>query len=342
MRKIVRDDDEDGPEHRVIWLGDFNRHHPLWDDERNTHLFTEKALDQAEELINLLSIYDMHMLLPASIPTLEATRTKNLTRPDNIFASEDLVDCLLTCNTAPELRPPCTDHFPIQTTFLLDVPRVTPRTYRNFRKVEWNEFRTNLALRLADLPDPTNPLTTREQFDAMLAVLMNVLTATIQETVPITKPPPFAKRWYSKELNNMRREVSRLGRRSYKLRNSKEHPIHGEYRKLRNQYGNQIRAAKKAHWDAWIEEANAKSIWTIGKFIRAGATDGSRSRIPPLRRPGDTQPAQDNSEKSGILYETFFPRPPPNLDLPNFEAEAYPPPKFAFAQVTDRQIEAAC
>ena len=31
----------------LIWAGDFNRHHPLWDDERETRLFTAKATDDA-------------------------------------------------------------------------------------------------------------------------------------------------------------------------------------------------------------------------------------------------------------------------------------------------------
>ena len=32
----------------IIWLGDFNRHHPVWDNANNTRLFTEEALASAE------------------------------------------------------------------------------------------------------------------------------------------------------------------------------------------------------------------------------------------------------------------------------------------------------
>ena len=41
------------PGHRTahIWLGDFNRHHPMWDEPRNQHLFTTANLESAEELI---------------------------------------------------------------------------------------------------------------------------------------------------------------------------------------------------------------------------------------------------------------------------------------------------
>src|SRR5262249_51654522 len=35
--------DQPGPRH-TIWLGDFNRHHPIWESEENHHLFTREAL----------------------------------------------------------------------------------------------------------------------------------------------------------------------------------------------------------------------------------------------------------------------------------------------------------
>lgn len=51
----------EGPEGRekVIWLGDFNRHHPVWDEERNTHLFTKVALEAAQPLLNMISKHNM-------------------------------------------------------------------------------------------------------------------------------------------------------------------------------------------------------------------------------------------------------------------------------------------
>ena len=44
---------------KIIWLGDFNRHHPLWDEERNAHMFTKAALEAAQPLINMISIHYM-------------------------------------------------------------------------------------------------------------------------------------------------------------------------------------------------------------------------------------------------------------------------------------------
>ena len=54
----------------MIWAGDFNRHHPLWDNDKDTHLFTNQALRNAEGIIALLAEHEMTMALPKGIPTL--------------------------------------------------------------------------------------------------------------------------------------------------------------------------------------------------------------------------------------------------------------------------------
>ena len=48
---------------KMIWAGDFNHHHPLWDEECNAHLFTTHNLNTAQTLIDLLAYYSMTMML---------------------------------------------------------------------------------------------------------------------------------------------------------------------------------------------------------------------------------------------------------------------------------------
>ena len=50
----------EGPIHS-IWMGDFNRHHPLWDEARNAHLFTRGNLELAQPLLNMLGRHNMKM-----------------------------------------------------------------------------------------------------------------------------------------------------------------------------------------------------------------------------------------------------------------------------------------
>src|SRR5271156_1498796 len=47
-----------------VWLGDFNRHNPWWEDPSNARLFTNRNLNEAQLLIDLLSDYDMDLALP--------------------------------------------------------------------------------------------------------------------------------------------------------------------------------------------------------------------------------------------------------------------------------------
>ena len=53
----------------MLWLGDFNRHHPMWEDDANERLFEPE--EYLAPLINLLYKWDMLLALPKGIPTLQ-------------------------------------------------------------------------------------------------------------------------------------------------------------------------------------------------------------------------------------------------------------------------------
>ncbi|KAJ3980695.1 hypothetical protein F5890DRAFT_1419104, partial [Lentinula detonsa] len=93
-----------GPVH-YIWVGDFNRHHPIWDEPRNHHLFTARNLEAAQHLLSLNARYRMQMALPEHLPTLCTHNSGNYTRVDNVFCSEDLMENITVCRTIPAKRP---------------------------------------------------------------------------------------------------------------------------------------------------------------------------------------------------------------------------------------------
>lgn len=128
------------PNLHTVWMGDFNRHHPLWDEERNNHLFTSTNLRAAQTLIDKLAERSMRMVLPHGVPTLEAHNTKNHTRPDNVFATEGFMDAFVECHTLPESRPPKTDHMPIISIIDINVEQSVPEQRRNFQATDWPKF----------------------------------------------------------------------------------------------------------------------------------------------------------------------------------------------------------
>ena len=86
---------------RMLLCGDFNHHHPLWDEERNSHLFTASASLAVQPLMSLLEDYNMVMILLKNIPTLQSLATGNWTRVDNVFATANTEELVVVCDTDP-------------------------------------------------------------------------------------------------------------------------------------------------------------------------------------------------------------------------------------------------
>ncbi len=332
--------------HHLVWLGDFNRHHPAWDDPTNLHLFSSENLRRAEHLITILDRHDLSMALPPGIPTLEASRTKNLTRPDNVFCTPAILERLRICTVLHDKRPTKTDHFPIQTVFDMPTAAAVRRPRKDFRRVDWAEFGRALTERVEARHFPTN-INTKARFDQVLNSLMDDLQVTIAEQVPETVDTPYAKRWWSAELAKMRSEKERLGRIAFRHRATPAHPSHTEYRRYRNIYAdnitaakNNITAAKNNFWKVWIDSIDGKTIWDANRFLKRGATDGGRARIPPIRVPGEggrERVLHTNEEKGAEFHHTFF-LPPSTAIVPT---GPYPKPLYDFKPITDTQVRRA-
>ena len=219
----------------TVWLGDFNRHHPLWDEHRNTHLFTRRNLDLAQPLLDMLGRHNMKMALPSAIPTLRAQNTGNLTRVDNVFCTESLMDALVKCGTDEASRPVKTDHFPIVTQFDIYAPQAIQKPRYNFRLAEWPELVQTLTDELNSIPAPTEIHNT-DTFTHRLNTLNEKIQIAIKKHVKPTKPSPYSKRWWSTDLAKEKKKMQQLGGKSKHHRLIVNHPIHEEYRTQRNHY----------------------------------------------------------------------------------------------------------
>jgi endonuclease/exonuclease/phosphatase family metal-dependent hydrolase len=139
----------------TIWLGDFNRHHPHWDDPSDTRLFMRAALNKAEILISAIAEAGLDLALPPGIPTHLHNITKRWTRLDHVFISEDALDTVITCDTLPNTPGINTDHLPILTTLDFALSKALTSAPRNFRNVDWEEFAKELSRKLEPLGPPT-------------------------------------------------------------------------------------------------------------------------------------------------------------------------------------------
>lgn len=263
-----------------MWLGDFNRHHPLWDKPRSSYFFTKHNLDLTQPLLNMLSQYNMKMALPPFLPTLCAHSMGNLTRVDNIFCSEDLLDTIIKCCTEDDMQPIKMNHYPIITTFNILAPKAIHPPRLNFRNTDWPEFQQSLKSCLDHLPQPTE-IYSVNTFNLKLNNLNAAIQETIKDHVPITKPTPYLKRWWSSILTQEKRLMHKLAWKAKRFHSFADHPIHEEYWLQCNRYADQIKKAD--HWIDWLEGLNKSSMWQAARFILSPPTDVSRTCIPTLQ-----------------------------------------------------------
>ena len=163
----------------MVWAGNFNRHHLLW-DKNEDNLFTGQALRAAETLINLLAEHDMEMALPKGDSTLQHMVTKRYSRPDNLFCSSSIRDRITRCKVASSHRPNCTDHFPIVTHLALSQSCVMDAPNYNFQDTDWDNFRKVLSSNLITCPRTINSV---EQLTTTCDDLTHALQKTIKSCV---------------------------------------------------------------------------------------------------------------------------------------------------------------
>ena len=295
----------------LMWVGDFNRHHPCWDSMSNNNLFTKEALEKAENLIQLVAEVGLDLALPAGTPTHEHNVTKRWSRLDHVFITEHTLESITQCEALPAEQGLNTDHFPIITNIDLDVELTPKKEISNFRDVDWDKFREKLGERINTWGVP-NFIKSQKMLDKECDRLTNALQETIDEVVPNIILGPQAKRWWTRELTNLRKTMIRNRRKASKARGKRDNTAWDQFKEARREFGRELEKTKKNHWHDWLEKATDPDLWTAHKYINAPPGDCGKTRIPDLTYTDERgqQRASTNEEKGKILAKTFFPDKP--------------------------------
>ena len=75
----------------MLWLRDFTRHHPMWEEDDNSHLFEPDHY--ISPLLDLLYRHNMLLALLKGIPTFQTSAGK-WTRPNNVWHSNSTSDLI--------------------------------------------------------------------------------------------------------------------------------------------------------------------------------------------------------------------------------------------------------
>jgi hypothetical protein len=306
------------PSTKLILLGDFNRHHPTWEGNENAHLTSPDRL--LNPLLELIINMRLKMILPRSIPTLEARHGGQWTRPDNVWRNTDTESTILACEVQSNLRPVNTDHLPIITTLDLSYYPSKTDTRFNFKMADWDKFKNKVKSDLENSPLLSRPaLNTTQELEEAVNKLFRILQDATAESIPKIKTIPHLKWWWNKTLSAVRKRKNKASAKHFKWRGLPEHPSHGEYRTIQREFASAIDQAKADHWKEWIEHIEGHDLWKVNKYMSASPSDYSRQRIPHLNCPNGTK-TNTSDKKAERLAEVFFPTPtdPPD-SVPTFE-----------------------
>ena len=197
-------------DHHLLWLGDFNRHHPYWDRPEDNRLFKKEARDSAEILLKIIADLGMDIALAKGTPTHCHNVTKKWSRLDQVFATEHTLDAINICNTIPEEHGLNTDHIPIVTVIDVELTKAPTRIARNFKDVDWEKFCKLLDEKLLEMGSLKH-IGSNFSLNRTCNKLTQILQDTIKKEVPRTKICVRSKCWWSKELTLLRRAVEKLG-----------------------------------------------------------------------------------------------------------------------------------
>ena len=126
----------------------------------------------------------------------------------------------------------------------------------------------------------------------------------------MTKISLHAKRWWSKELTELRKEMIQSRRKANKMCHQPENPHWEHFREVRRKLGSEIEKAKCNHWRDWLEKSLDPDLWTAHGYVTAPIGDGRKSRIPDLEvtTTNGSSKASNNEEKGQMLTRAFFPQ----------------------------------
>jgi len=215
---------------------------------------------------------------------------------------------LISCDTFPEEQGINTDHLPVLTELSLEVTTLEAEINPSFWNANWKDFRAELAKQLAKSPTLMN-ITSQAQLDARCEELTKILQEVICTEVHVPEITPKSKRWWNKELSQLRMCANKVGRITFNLRDFPEHQIHKEHKEAKSKYQNMLKHTKQQHWRQWLEKAEDLDLWAAHWITMLAPMDRGKVKIPKLKHRVDEEDitAATNSKKSTALAKCFFP-----------------------------------
>ncbi|GKU14944.1 unnamed protein product, partial [Fusarium langsethiae] len=308
----------------VVITGDFNRHDEMWGGDD----ISVARQGEADPIIDLMNDFMLRSLLRRGTKTWQGGDYE--TTIDLVLASEELADANTKC--AIHGTEHGSDHRTIETAFDISDPTPKPGERLLFKNAPWKEINRRISDTLRDRPTGN---TVQQKTDR----LMSAVSEAVQALTPRAIPSPYAKRWWTDDLTQMRhiytywRNRARAARRAGQ--NSSD--LESSATAAAKQYHDAIRQRKMNHWKEFL--ADNDNIWKVAKYMKAG-DDAAFGKVPQLTRADGTK-TTDHQEQAEELLAKFFPPLPDNIEDEGLRQQRAPVkmPKLTMEEVERRLWE---
>jgi exonuclease III len=310
-------------EHIVV--GDFNLHHPQWNNN-----LRRAPQPEALYLAGLMEGLQLTQVVPPGSTTWH--RGASETTIDLAWLEPTLLNRLIKCVVRGDLD--CqSDHLPVATILHEAAVLAKPKERRNWKGIDEAGI-IERTKQLLNTSQPIEEIRDTEGIDREATRLTRTLQDVIQEFVPIKRPSRWSTAAWTVKCGEAVTKAKRLRR---EVRQCPSEANIKRYNEAVRAKGRLVTKEKRKQFRREVAEAAARDdIWNLAKWARTKAQDTPELPQIPALRDGEGW-ARERNEKERVLFQRFFP-PPPEVDLTDIPEATYPDQIHQTEEITEEEI----
>ncbi|KAM0712557.1 hypothetical protein Q7P35_000003 [Cladosporium inversicolor] len=259
--------------------------------------------NEGEQIIDYMQEAGLHSLLLTRTTTWEHQTLDQESTVDVVLGSNDIRERLQYYRV--HSIDYGSDHRPIALEVDFEpVQEGLKRTRRLYKDADWDKIRSEIGSQLGD-GRYMKRITDTNTFDRAAEIFVSSVNSILEENFPRARESLYAKRWWTRELTQLRADFTRKRNRITTLRQRGDdtttmREIAYQARRI---YLEEVDRQKRQHWGEFLEKP--ENVWKVASYARLtrAAID-----VPELSIGGQTY--STDKEKARILMATFFPTPP--------------------------------